>query len=244
MSISHSFSFQHCLHCKSEKLPFASRLAKFPDAWLLPLFPIMLRILYWLYASVVSAVISADLVSAASIGHTFRRLCFYIVLLNVRGWILYVLLNEVEDQFVASLMDHAPCWYNGWLQPEQKLCNGRTFDFSDHVVLYYAQILPIALIETLYAFQCPYWVADEVSALNKTPLARIPQFLLPIVLAASHLYLQFITAIGAYKTAAFFHTPGEVVAGFMVSMVVTTPLLLLQCSLHTRWSTWRVFFFR
>jgi hypothetical protein len=211
---------------------------------LLPLFPLILRILYWLYASIVSATVSKDLASGASISYSVRRLCLYIVLLNCRGWILYVLLNEVEDQFVASSIDGTTCWYSGLLQPVQELCIGRAFDFSDHVVLYYAQILPIALIETLYAFQCPYWISDERSALNQGTLVRIPQLLLPIILAASHVYLQFITATGAYKTAAFFHTPGEVVAGFMVSLLVTVPLLLLQCSSHTTWATWRLFFFR
>lgn len=203
----------------------------------------ILRIIYWLYASIISAITSADLASAASIRYSLRRLCLYIALLNGRGWILYVLFNEVEDHFLTSSIDHAPCWYNGWLQPVQEMCVGRTFDFSDHVVLYYAQILPIALIETLYAFQYPYWVND-VSTKKQSNLMRIPQLALPIVLVASHAYLQFITATGAYKTAAYFHTPGEVVAGFVVSLVLAMPLLLLHCSNHSRWPAWRAIFFR
>lgn len=172
--------------------------------------------------------------SAAPISYTGRRLCLYIVLLNFRGWILYVLLNELEDRFVSSSsVGQTTCWYNiGWLLPEQEACIGKAFDFSDHVVLYYAQILPIALVETLYAFQSPYWVSEH----------RIPNLVFPIVLVASYVYLQFIATLGAYKTTAFFHTPGEVIAGFLVSFVVTVPLYLLQCS--SRWATWRSLFFR
>jgi hypothetical protein len=130
------------------------------------------------------------------------------------------------------------------------MCAGRAFDFSDHVVLYYAQILPIALIETLYAFQNPYWsFSDDQHIHDRAGFGailrrRIPPLVLPTLLVGSHLYLQFITATAAYKTAAFFHTPAEVVAGFGVSSIVTLPLLFAQCSSSSWAVSVRFFLFR
>jgi hypothetical protein len=169
--------------------------------------------------------------ASISIRFTLKRLGFYIALLTFRGWVLYVYLNKLEDEFVVSKVNNSTstatsCWYNdGWLQVGQETCVGRSFDFSDHVVFYYAQLLPIALIETAYAFQQPYWRIQG----NTTICGRIAQTLIPIVLSVSHVYLQLITAMGAFRTAAFFHTPGEVIAGFMVSLVVAAPLCILQC---------------
>jgi hypothetical protein len=183
--------------------------------------------------------------ASISIRFTLKRLAFYIALLSFRGWILYVYLNKLEDEFVVSKVNDststaASCWYNdGWLQVGQETCVGRSFDFSDHVVLYYAQILPIALIETVYAFQQPYWRTQS----NATICGRIAQTSIPIILSASHVYLQLITAMGAFRTASFFHTSGEVFAGFMVSLLVTAPLCILQCGNRHWVPLWRSYFF-
>ena len=176
-----------------------------------------------------------------SISSTIRRFCFYIVVLNFRGWILYVLFNEWEDRWVVE--PASPCWYEAWFaqHSESSICVGRPFDFSDHIVLYYAQLLPIALMETLYALsQNPLFVmistnADHTMQAKQNTILQVfrnnvQRYLIPIVLIGSHVYLQFITATGAYKTSAYFHTPLEVMAGFAVSMVITVPLYVLQCN--------------
>lgn len=150
-------------------------------------------------------------------------------------------MNEVEDQFVTPI-DESACWYGSMLRSEQAACLGRAFDFSDHVVLYYAQILPIALMETLYAFQYPYWNSEGKLAYGQSFSRRLGS-LLPFLLLAFLFYLQFITAAGAYKTAAFFHTFGEVCAGFLVSLLAAVPLLLLQCGKHNTIAATRAFFF-
>jgi len=159
---------------------------------------------------------------------------------------LYVLFNAVEDSIRTPV--HSDCWFNNgmWITSQEASCLNKAFDFSDHVVLYYAQILPISLVETLYAFQYPYYWKSPDNKGESTTTTRdrlfrgIRQFTVPAILACSHLYLQFITAAGAYKTAAYFHTPGEVVAGFGVSFVVALPLMLLQC----KWRAVRALFFR
>jgi hypothetical protein len=243
---------------QSPALPFSHRLARFPDAWLLPLFPIILRILYWLYqtVSVLSSLYrrmdsdsSANEDPTAAVRYTARRLFLYVVIMNFRGWFLYVALNRVESHFVPTHDDEV-CWYGEFLSREQTSCYGRAFDFSDHVVLYYAQILPIALTETLYAFQYPYWrkSAKPPSAvfniLHSEGGTNLIDGLLPVVLVVAHLYLQLITALGAYMTASYFHTGGEVLAGYAVSLLVALPLALCQCGNRSPWvSALRSFFF-
>ena len=167
--------------------------------------------------------------------------------MNFRGWVLYILLNKIEDQFVAGLSSTPTnqCWYmvEGWFPhtSEQELCAGRPFDFSDHIVLYYAQILPIALFETLHIIiEYPYWYyvrgAEQSMQRKRHSIAtgrlinHSLRWFVPIALLGSHLYLQIITTFGAYKTSVYFHTPFEIIAGFIISMTVAVPLCYLQCS--------------
>jgi hypothetical protein len=165
--------------------------------------------------------------------------------MNFRGWVLYILFNKIEDQFVAELSSNTnQCWYTseGWFphSSEQELCAGRPFDFSDHIVLYYAQILPIELFETLHIIlEYPYWYyggGTEQSIQQKRHSITTRRFInhslrwfVPIVLLGTHLYLQIITTIGAYKTSVYFHTPFEIIAGYMISMTIALPLCYLQC---------------
>lgn len=225
-------------------LPFADRLAKFPEAWFIPLLPLVFRILYRLFQKllcVVSSPFTNRFEAVLFFSYSVKRICLYIALLNFRGWVLYVLFNTVEESYRSPVGDN--CWYNNgmWLTSDESSCLNRAFDFSDHVVLYYAQILPISLVETIYAFQYPYWNLVEGQETKLCAMFRgTRQLFVPFFLAGSHIYLQFITAAGAYKTAAYFHTPGEVVAGFGVSLVVALPLMLLQ----SKWRDARSFFFR
>jgi hypothetical protein len=226
-------------------LPFANRLARWPDAWLLPLFPLLLRLLYAVCRGIRTTIRAenheATTVSSFISMTALRRLGYYIILLNFRGWILYVGLNAVEDLIVRPV-DSTTCWYHAWLRDGQPQCFGRVFDFSDHIVLYYAQILPVALFEVLHSLECPYWARTKNSTLpyasrKDSRLVTISRFLrlehlLPLGLCAGMLYLYFITCLGVYKTALFFHTGLEVVVGFLISMSVHIPLGFIQCSDH------------
>ena len=209
---------------KPQHLPFFRRLSKFPDALLIPLFPLMMRIAVRTYQTVMeSGYVMLDTTFGV---HSFRRLVFYFLLMQFRGWFLYLALNGIEDYY---LTDQPPyhgtrhnsngteaCWFNEWLHEAQHSCHGRVFDFSDHVVLYYAQLLPIAFLEYLHSLDRPYW-----------PFHR---FALPFVLTVCMLYLYFITFVGVYKTAAYFHTPGECLIGYGISLLSHIPLCMLQCT--------------
>lgn len=218
------------------KLPFAGRLARFPDAWLLPLFPLLVRIFYMGYQSVSTA---GRVPIRSWLIPVFRRLCLYVLMMNFRGWVLYVGFNRLEDQVVTPVADS--CWHRDLLRQGQPECHGRVFDFSDHVVLYFGQLLPIALAEIMLAFDQPYWVKQQ--PLRHNPSRRYSAYahVLPLFLIVGLLYLYVITYLGAYKTASWFHTGPEVFAGFLVSLVNQVPLWCLQC--HERLAGAREFFF-
>lgn len=282
------------------RLPFATRLSKFPDALILPLFPILARLLYKLSMVILNAVIASyccigtssirqnhlnqrgaannsscyDTIdnnrsdeakrlngaitgvqtnssfaaygASASMSPTFsakrpdcvyvgRRIALYISIMIFRGWILYVGLNDLEDNVVLPLIqtkNDEDCWYQSYFPADQS-CRGRDFDFSDHMVLFYGQILPVSLFETIHTFRNPYWHQDNYYR-SKT---------WPIILILSQVYLHMITSLGAYKTVSYFHTVGESCTGFAVGALLFIPLWWLQCSMSSLATKWRTFFF-
>jgi len=203
-------------------LLFSRRVARFPDAWLLPLFPVLLRIMTTLFIGS----------NKGSEIHTKRRLYLYIILIQLRGWILYLFFDRIEEMIVSS--QDTQCWYSNLLQAHYGECQGRVTDFSDHVVLYFAQILPLALTEVIHSFAVPYWhtaIKNSMSSrvgvlswfLNSARL--VPTIL---ILWIGNLYV--ITFLGAYKTAMFFHTGPEILIGYLISLFVQIPLFVVQCT--------------
>ena len=184
-------------------LIFAQRLTRLPEAWLLPLFPLMLR-------GVVDFSRRRQLNESNSTTWK-RRLFLYIFLIQIRGWILYLLFDKIENLLVQPAEDE--CWYDDLLRSHQTPCEGKVTDYSDHVVLFFAQILPIPLTEVLFSFEVPYWK-------NRT-------FLVPSILGTGMLYLYLISFLATYKTAAYFHTMHEIGVGYVVSLLIQIPLFLI-----------------
>ena len=104
----------------------------------------------------------------------------YIVVMNFRGWALYILFNMVQDSIAARLYvsssggmggttDSATtrmeeCWYRNLLHSSKQddpTCYGRRFDFSDHVVLFFGHVLPVVLFEVLFCFLLPFWPSSK-----------------------------------------------------------------------------------
>jgi hypothetical protein len=214
------------------------RLARFPEAWLLPLFPLFVRLIVQTLRkeSSTSVSISVHSNNSSSINNNNnnsqnrlarRRFYLYIGLIQFRGWILYLLFDKLEEFLVAPA--GRGCWYETLLHENYSSCQGKGSDFSDHVVLYFAQILPIALVEVLHSFTEPYWNERTPSVRNTASLVRIPQAV-PTILIAGMFYLYAVTFLGAFKTAVFFHTWPEVRNGYLVSLLVQVPLCLMQCT--------------
>eukprot|EP00980_Cylindrotheca_fusiformis_P002817 scaffold672_cov126-Cylindrotheca_fusiformis.AAC.18 len=196
-------------------LLFSRRLTRFPDAWLLPLFPLLLRI-------VLQIVRGSDGIANNDF-NTKRRLYLYIFLIQFRGWILYLLFGAIEEMLVSSPGE--ACWYGDLLENHFSKCQGRATDFSDHTVLYFAQILPIALTEVLHSFSTPLCHGKDDNK-NDDPLQKA----VPVVLLLWLANLYAITCCSAYKTALYFHTGTELFVGYLISLLIQIPLCLTQCT--------------
>jgi len=305
-------------------IPFAKRLTRLTEAWVLPLLPILIRlvcqVLYALSAyykrrcknidnqrrhntaiiqreatsissysprstlssvsqtssstslekividtSVPSPLSSTEVIimsSAAShkynILTTLKRLLFYFLLLNFRGWGLYIGANALED-FVFlpwftgntvtsplrtdSLSDvehdihykgsyQPQCWYEGVLKSHHKLsmetqseCYGRPFDFSDHVVLFLAHYLPVFVMEMIFCYRHPFWKKK-----SSTPNKNIGGGCWFAIHVFLFLYLHVLVLHATYQTALYFHTRGEIIVGYLVSLIVQLPVCYLMCS--------------
>lgn len=203
-------------------LPFSKSLSKFPQAWILPLFPFIIRGLVLLFQLLTSQRLITNHKASS------QRLCLYVGIMTFRGVVLFLAFNAVED-LISKPKNSESCWYDDSLQQSKGSCYGRSFDFSDHFVLYFAQYLPIALLEVLHSFEFPFWKFSS------------KHILVPALLAGGLLYLYLITLLSAYKTATYFHTPVEVIIGMIISMLVQLPLCYLQCSMH--WGYLREVFF-
>mmetsp|Transcript_16212 Transcript_16212/g.22849 ORF Transcript_16212/g.22849 Transcript_16212/m.22849 type:complete len:228 (-) Transcript_16212:118-801(-) len=173
-----------------------------------------------------------------------RRLGFYILVLNFRGFVLFLGANALEELIItsSSLSPTTGCFYDEMLKSHQSSCYGSQFDFSDHVVLYLAQILCIPLVETLHyilALKHDNITTRRPSSYtndnnhNDKRLHHQPQHssgtLHVLIMVSCLLYLYVITLMGIYKTTMYFHTPLEILVGYMISLSIQLPLAYLQC---------------
>lgn len=213
------------------------RLARFPEAWLFPLFPLFVRLIVQaLRRQRPGAKSSSDHLSSKSNSNTqyrlaLRRFYLYVGLIQFRGWILYLLFDKLEEWLVASA--GRDCWYEPLLHEDYNACQGQATDFSDHVVLYFAQILPIAFVEVLHSFAEPFWTCRTHLTTNSTGGPSSPFRIskaVPTILIVGTVYLYVVTFMGAYKTAVYFHTWREIMSGYSISLLVQVPLCLMQCT--------------
>ncbi len=261
------------------RVPFALRLTRPVEAWVLPLLPIFIRLIFQLVMLMHSALLryrgcqgeSTSTSYCKSIMTTLRRLLFYVLLLNFRGWCLYIGANAVEDYIVLpwltgyttvsqlrtipmSDMDHdlysntePSCWYKDVLKPHHKLatdidghygCYGRSFDFSDHVVLFLAHYIPTFVMEMLVYHAYPFWETATTDE-GTTQRSRAHFFSKGVIWDALHiflfLYMHLLIFHVLKQTATYFHTPAEILVGYGISMTVQVPLMCLMCSERFHW---------
>lgn len=156
------------------------------------------------------------------------RLLFYFVLMNIRGFVLFLGANWVEEQFVGGPGD--VCWFSEHRRRGSS-CQGVQFDFSDHTVLYLGQILPIALTEILYSQLVPI-------SRKSTVASAITTWGLLMTMG----YLYVITLVGEFQTAAYFHSGAEILVGFVLSLTIQIPLAYMLTS--PKWQEARQLVFR
>jgi hypothetical protein len=148
-----------------------------------------------------------------------KRLCVYFLIFNIRGWVLYLGLNEVEERLLGSSLSPSPCWYDELLPVGSGACSGRGFDFSDHVVLYFVQIIIAPTFEL-------FWTWSESESARASRSSWAPR----VVTSCFVAYLCLITLLEAWKTVSFFHTPLESFVGYFISMLIQVPLIISQCN--------------
>ena len=186
-----------------------------------------------------------------------RRLLLYVVIMQFRGWVLYSFVDTAED-FIVNAIDSAKedsnCWYSHLLYNGSSCNTGRDFDFSDHVVFFFAHSLPIMLFEALFWVMFPSWPCSndqrEDAVMKKgrdrSPIQRCDRMLaiffntiLPVPLILAFCYGNIIVMISIKSTAAYYHTFGETVVGYVISLIVQLPLGFILCS--EKWVSVRSF---
>jgi len=198
-------------------LPLATRLTKFPDAWLLPLFPLFIR-----YISDAAHTIARETSHFTVFSKkSFFRLALYVAVLFLRGFVLYLGVNAIEGAIIKDAPES--CWHDDWMKEGTSSCRGYEFDYSDHVVLYFGQMLALPLAEVMHSLYIDqFWGESTKVCGTRTWYPKI----LVVVLV----YLYFITFLNAYLTASYFHTGLEIAVGYFVSLLIQIPLYMLQAT--------------
>jgi len=238
-------------------------MTRFPDLLLLTFLPILLR----LFINLGGWITQTDHTHRNKARTSMNRLVLYAFIMLFRIFFLYIYLNLVQefmqDSSTKRLSPEMPetpthltntdCWYANFTTRNTKNpCYRQQFDFSDHTVLFFAQSLPIMLLETTVFHFFPLWpthTTDHTSD-NGIPTPRrtgaatsgradsIPSFifntLLSSCLSSFFFYINNVTLLVAHSTAAYFHTTKEVVVGYIISLVVQIPItILISSSRHS-----------
>jgi len=207
---------------KPDRLPFAGKLTTIAGSWVLPAFIILAKFLVICVKKVLDGRFS-DWESARA---TFYRLGFYFVVMNFRGWILFVLLNKLQDMLrPGNLLDS--CWYDDYMirrTNRNSNCYGQGFDFSDHTVLFLCQIIPVLSCEFFVSLLSPIRSNMNTNGFEKLQTeVDIKNSVLQTANVCYFVYINIIVFLAMYKTAAYFHTPSEVAVGYIISLLVQLP---------------------
>ena len=176
----------------------------------------------------------------------FRGWGLYVFLNAVEDIVLSSSIGLRIPGIVRETPDLGSCWYmsllKSWQQSkiEDNSCYGHPFDFSDHVVLFFSHSFPSMIFEASFCFLFPFlpdaavhWrtTGKEQDGRKRLSAERTNALLrfffntvLPILLLLVFLYLNVITLLAIHSTAAYFHTIGEVIAGYLISLIVQLPV--------------------
>ena len=292
-----------------QQLPFARRLTRLTEAWVLPLLPIIFRFLYQLAIMVygffrntttqskiqngeADALIQREATSFStsqpsssslsafssntssdkngvistvashphkSIKTTLKRFLFYFLLLNFRGWGLYIGANALEDYVILpwitgntvvsplrtnSLSDvehdlhyknkEPDCWYKEVLKAHHK----SAMENGGHADCYgrpfdFSDHVVLFLAHYLPIFVMEMLLYYSFPFWDPTPATK-QRWSTGMVWNALYgclfLYLHLLILHALYHTAVYFHTPAEIVVGYAVSLIMQLPMAYLVCS--------------
>lgn len=217
-------------------LPLSKSLTKFPQSWTYTVIPLLFRIGTGLLIVMSKAIFNSgrngkttSLPHPSTISTSVRRLFFYFMVMQFRGWVLYVFMNEIlMKKLLLSFIPlsamgtitnkqqegQGECWYSN-LVHQQKAnyegdeCYGQEFDFSDHIVLFFAHYFPIMIFEAIFCVLYPFWTMHHH---DKTTVEHFRQSrsqqtviflfntIIHMALVVTFGYLSFITLASVYST--------------------------------------------
>mmetsp|Transcript_7461 Transcript_7461/g.8539 ORF Transcript_7461/g.8539 Transcript_7461/m.8539 type:complete len:390 (+) Transcript_7461:6-1175(+) len=255
------FSYDYAL-CStwSKRLPLIKSLTRFPDSWIIPIITLLVRfglaVIGWMTKKKIPSR------SRRSIWTLIKRFLFYVAIMQFRGWVLYIYMNKLERIVLTripllangsinydTINNQASCWYSDVLRRTGD-CNGQQFDFSDHIVLFFAHLYPLMMFEVIDFFLYPFWSKSNSqyndknckSALETQKTTRMSSMIrfilnkaLPILLASFLLYVYVISCVAIFLTSAYFHTIPEVVTGYILSLLVQIPMSIMICNHRFVW---------
>lgn len=294
-----------------QALPFSRRLTRFPEAWILPLLPILIRLVYQLILSVIvllkpivqksnpvkSPSIGSGLSSSSSstvlekvtlttsvpiapyeyrntkphhekIRITIQRIFFYFIVLNIRGWVLYIGANAIEDYAIVpwftgnkvvsplrtdsvSDVEHNvqssnhDCWYKDVLKAHHR---------NEMESEYYSDCYgrPFDFSDHIVLFLAHYLPIFMIESIycwmfpfwvptqqQSSKLSWLTSLTCAALCVLMFLYIHVIVLHATYQTTAYFHTAAEIIVGYMVSWLLQFPIFYLLC--YKKWSILRQF---
>ena len=151
------------------------------------------------------------------------------------------MLNSSLWSHVPGIIRESPnlgsCWYTHLLKKrlqDSDSCYGLKFDFSDHIVLFFSHSFPIIIFEALFCFLFPFLpLKSRIKVTSDQTIAHAQEYsflhwvlntILPVGLLVIFVYLNIITLLAVHSTAAYFHSVGEVIMGYLISLVVQLPV--------------------
>ena len=288
---------------RKQPLPFQKRLSRFPEAWILPLLPILVRIIFQLISSIwiligqlvekptvvkspslnskssslfaekialVTSIESSDSTTSKvsnQLRSTVQRLLFYFIILNLRGWGLYIGANAIEDYCIVpwltgnkvisplrtnsiSDVEHNikssshECWYKDVLKAHH-----RNEMESDYYSDCYGRPFDFSDHIVLFlAHYLPIFVMETmicfmfpfwISIRSQSSLKWCISGTFVILHLVLFLYIHVIVLHATYQTTAYFHTNAEIIVGYLLSLFIQVPVVYLLCS--TKWKVLRQF---
>jgi len=130
----------------------------------MPLIPAFLRLMI---ATLGKLGLISTINCTNTIKTTIQRIIFYVGMFLFRFVGLYLFLDKMEGLILASHAMQSPsfanCWYTSFLREEKRgeKCYGQEFDYSDHVVYFFAHIQTSMLFEFLFCFLVPIWPVNS-----------------------------------------------------------------------------------
>ena len=209
----------------SEHLPLAGSLTRMTEAWLIPLSGILLRLGYQIVSR------STSTRQKDTISTTIRRLLFYILVLNIRGWVLYIGANALEDfvilpwignevvspprrgsSFVGDMEhdlpltnnDSSECWYRDLLKEHHKVIMDRDENSDCYGRPFdFSDHVVLFCAHYLPVLVCEMLICYAFPFWGKS---RAEVFW-KVLHAIQFIYMHFLLLNALYRTAVFFHTP-------------------------------------